>query len=106
MPLIQEETLGEIFEENAKTIIGEEFICHGIDMAGSRDMGDLSLKIPSIQPILGGITGKAHGEDYMITDKESVYIAPAKLMACTVYDLLKNKAEKALKIMNGFKPID
>ncbi len=106
MPLMQDKTISDIFEENAKDLLGEEFICHGIDMTGSTDMGDLSLKIPSIQPILGGITGKAHGEDYMITDKESVYITPAKLMACTVYDLLKNNAEKALKIIKDFKPVE
>ncbi len=106
MPLMQDKTLGDIFEENAKDILGEEYICHGIDMTGSTDMGDLSLKIPSIQPILGGITGTAHGEDYTITNKESIYITPAKLMACTVYDLLKNNAEKALKIIKDFKPAE
>ncbi len=57
-------------------------------------------------PFANPETGAAHGEDYLIADKEAAYITPAKLMACTVYDLLKNNAEKALKIITDFKPVE
>ena len=59
-------------------------------MTDSTDMGDLSSKIPRIQPTIGGFSGSAHGIDFTVCDKEAAYIMPAKIMACTVYDLLKN----------------
>ena len=88
MPLNQDKELGRIFEENAK-VITKSKIHHGIDMTGSTDMGDLSSKIPCIQPTMGGFSGSAHGKDFTIYDKEAAYIMPAKIMACTVYDVLK-----------------
>jgi len=87
MPLNQDKELGRIFEENAK-VITKSKIHHGIDMTGSTDMGDLSSKIPCIQPTMGGFSGSAHGKDFVVCDKEAAYIMPAKIMACTVYDLL------------------
>lgn len=92
MPLNQDKELGRIFEENAK-VIAKSKIHHGIDMTGSTDMGDLSAKIPCIQPTMGGFSGSAHGKDFSVCDKEAAYIMPAKIMACTVYDLLSNKFE-------------
>ena len=88
MPLNQDKELGRIFEENAK-VITKSKIHHGIDMTGSTDMGDLSSKIPCIQPTMGGFSGSAHGKDFTVCDKEAAYIMPAKIMACTVYDVLK-----------------
>lgn len=87
-PLKQDNELSRLFEENAKDITGEK-IYHGIDMTGSTDMGDLSCKIPCIQPTMGGFSGSAHGKDFKVCDEDAAYIMPAKIMACTVYDLLK-----------------
>lgn len=89
-PLNQDKELSCIFEANAKEITGEK-IYHDIDMTGSTDMGDLSGKIPCIQPTMGGFTGSAHGKDFAVCDVEAAYIMPAKIMACTVYDILKSK---------------
>jgi len=87
-PLNQSMELGNVFEENAKTITGAK-IYHDIDMTGSTDMGDLSSKLPCIQPTMGGFSGSAHGKDFKVCDEEAAYIMPAKMMACTVYDILK-----------------
>ncbi len=104
MPLMQDETLDRIFAENAIPFVGEEQIKYGVDMTGSTDMGDLSLRIPSIQPTMGGFAGAAHGKDFLIVNKEAAYIYPAKAMACTVYDLLKDNAALARKIKSEFIP--
>ncbi len=92
LPLHQDVALGKVFEENAKKITGEK-IHHGMDMTGSTDMGDLSAKIPCIQPTMGGFSGSAHGKDFRVCDEDAAYIMPAKIMACTVYDILKNSAK-------------
>ena len=89
MPLSQDKRLTEIFEENAKELVGEKYIHHGMDMTGSTDMGDLSMKIPCIQPTMGGFSGTAHGTDFAVSDEAAAYITPAKLLACTAYDILK-----------------
>ena len=73
-------------------------------MCGSSDIGDLSHLIPTIQPTMGGFFGKLHAEDFAVADKDMAYIAPAKLMALTVIDLLADGASEALRIKKNFKP--
>lgn len=105
-PLIQDKGLSAVFEENALMFTDKENICHGVNMTGSTDMGDLSEIMPVIQPTMGGFNGALHSKDFEIADKEVVYISAAKILACTAYDLLKNGAEKAIEIKNNFKPIN
>ena len=40
-----------------------------------------------------------------MTDEEKAYILPAKLMALTIYRLLRNDARKAKKIVDDFTPV-
>ncbi len=101
-PLHQDKNLSAVFEENALMFTDEENIYHNINMTGSTDMGDLSEIMPSIQPTMGGFSGALHSKEFEITDKETVYISASKILACTVYDLLKNGAEKAIEIKNKF----
>ena len=92
LPLMQDQKMTQIFAENAKQLLGEERLHYGKDMTGSTDIGDLSMKIPCIQPTMGGFSGTAHGKDFLIADREAAYISPAKLLACTAYDLLSGCA--------------
>lgn len=91
MPLVQDRDLSRAFAENARQLLGAERLHYGMDMTGSTDMGDLSARIPCIQPTMGGFGGIAHGKDFCIVDQEAAYISPAKLLACTAYDLLVEK---------------
>ena len=84
----------------------EENIYHNVNMTGSTDMGDLSEKMPVIQPTMGGFSGALHSKEFEIADKETVYISAAKILACTAHDLLKDNARKALEIKNNFKSQD
>ena len=93
LPLMQDQKMTRIFAENAKQLLGEERLHYGKDMTGSTDIGDLSMKIPCIQPTMGGFSGTAHGKDFLIADREAAYISPAKLLACTAYDLLSGYAD-------------
>lgn len=69
------------------------------------DVGDLSHLVPVVNFTFKGFEGKLHGADFKITDPEKVYILPAKLLALTVYKLLKNGGQEAKKITKSYTPV-
>lgn len=69
------------------------------------DVGDLSHIIPVVNFTFKGFEGKLHGADFRITDPEKAYILPAKLLALTVYNLLKNGGREAERIKNSYVPV-
>jgi len=103
LPLHQSEPMSALMAENASLLQDPPEIYYGIDMCGSSDIGDLSHIIPTIQPTMGGFSGKLHAEDYNVSNETLAYINPAKLMALTVVDLLVNNAGAALEIKKKFK---
>ena len=69
------------------------------------DVGDLSHIVPVVNFTFKGFEGKLHGADFKITDPEKAYILPAKLLALTVYKLLKNGGQEAKKITKSYTPV-
>ena len=69
------------------------------------DVGDLSHFVPVVNFTFTGFEGKLHGADFKITDPEKAYILPAKLLALTVYKLLKNGGQEAKKIAKSYTPV-
>ena len=69
------------------------------------DVGDLSHLVPVVNFTFKGLEGKLHGADFKITDPEKAYILPAKLLALTVYKLLKNGGQEAKKITKSYTPV-
>ena len=69
------------------------------------DVGDLSHLVPVVNFAFKGFEGKLHGADFKITDPEKAYILPAKLLALTVYKLLKNGGQEAKKITKSYTPV-
>lgn len=69
------------------------------------DVGDLSHFVPVVNFTFKGFEGKLHGADFKITDPEKAYILPAKLLALTVYKLLKNGRQEAKKIAKSYTPV-
>lgn len=69
------------------------------------DVGDLSHLVPVVNFTFKGFEGKLHGADFKITDPEKAYILPAKLLALTVYKLLKNGRQEAKKITKSYTPV-
>jgi hypothetical protein len=53
---------------------------------------------------MSGASGISHGSDFMISDKEMAYMAPAKALALMAVDLLYGNAEKAKAIQAQHKP--
>jgi metal-dependent amidase/aminoacylase/carboxypeptidase family protein len=104
LPLKNELEMSKIFAENAKKILGRTRVKEGEHKTGSTDTGDVSAIMPAIEPTIYGATGKAHGSDYMMADKEMCYIIPAELMTMTIIDLLWDDAANARRIVKSFKP--
>ena len=104
LPLVQEETLNDLWVKNSTALLGSEnvhFIGHN---GASTDMGDITHLIPGIHPFSGGFQGSLHGSEFQVIDEEMAYIIPAKLYAMTVIDLLTDDAQTAKKIVQDFTP--
>ena len=71
----------------------------------STDVGDLTHLYPVVNFTFGGFSGKLHGADFSITDPETAYILPAKLLALTAYKLLKDGGKEGEQIVQEFRPI-
>ena len=105
--LIQDPTMQKLFVGNAELVLGRDSISvagasqtHG----GSTDMGDLSTIMPVIHPYANSASGIGHGDDYLIEDYDRAVVAPAKVMAATVLDLLGNDAQAARQAIDQSKP--
>lgn len=72
--------------------------------AACTDVGDLTHVLPVVNFSMGGFTGSLHSADFTVTDANQAYILPAKLMALTVYRLLKDGATQAREVMANFQP--
>ena len=69
------------------------------------DVGDMSHLFPVLNFTFGGFKGTLHSQDFCITDEELAYIESGKLLALTVYRLLRNRGEEAEKIIKEYVPV-
>ena len=99
------DAMDEIFDANARDLVGQHMIGIGSHGAGSSDIGDIMHVLPAIHPSCGGAQGAAHSEEYIISDPETAYLLPAKLLALTAVDLLWDNAVVGNKIVDEFKPL-
>ena len=92
-------------DEVAKEVLGDDCLVWNVPAVGSSDIGDVSCVIPTVQPSIGGFSGKIHSKDFFVTDADVAYIGAAKILAGTVSDLLANNAEKAKTVIENFTPL-
>ena len=95
--------LKSIVTENLNDIFGEEHV-DPVGSGGSTDASDIAHIMPTCHMYIGGASGTAHGDDYKITDPQMAVVDAAKVMVCTVIDLLANGAEKAISVKNSWVP--
>lgn len=69
----------------------------------STDVGDLFAVMPVMNFTFGGTTGDLHSKDFKVTDADTNYVTPAKMMALLTYRLLKDNAAEAKKIIDDYK---
>jgi len=105
MPLRDDRDMQKLFMQNAQMLFGAEECTEAGHRTGSTDMGDISHLMPSVHPSMSGASGISHGNDFLISDKEMAYLAPAKILALMAVDLLYGSAEKAKEILARHDPI-
>jgi amidohydrolase len=106
-PLSQDPAMKKLFVQNTENIFGKGSIGIVADDqtgGGSTDMGDLGMIMPVIHPYVNSATGVGHGHDYLIDDYSRAVVAPAKVMAATVMDLLSDGAQLAREALDEAEP--
>ncbi len=72
---------------------------------GCSDFGDITSIMPGVHPHIGGSRGTVHGSTYYIDDPAGVCTDSAKAQAGILWILLKDGAERALRIKEDFTPV-
>lgn len=101
MPCSQQPDLVNFARQNCARVATGGVLGEPRHSTGSTDMGDVSQIMPVIQPRAGGVQGRPHSADYLVTDHRLAAVNPAKAMAMTVIDLLANRAAGAARVIAG-----
>ncbi len=104
LPMACDPTMTARFRENAIGLVGEAQCTLVGHRTGSTDMGDLSHVMPVLHPYMGGARGNTHGADFEIVDRELAYVAPAKMLASMVVDMLGDGAAGARQVLGTARP--
>jgi amidohydrolase len=86
----------DLLESNALSILGESRVrlSSGNDFTtASSDFGDVSHVIPAARISTGGVTGAGHSPNFRVVDEDDAYVAPARVLASTIVDLLSDGAK-------------
>ncbi len=102
LPLSESPELSQLFAANIRALLPEVPVNYNQPFCGSTDMGDLSFLLPVIQPTISGFSGALHSRDFQVTDPDMAYLASAKLMAMTVFDLLSEQGKQGNTITGQF----
>lgn len=106
LPILRYRSMDNLFSNNLVELgIESEKIVDGGGFTGSFDFGDISHLMPTLHPMMGGVSGALHTRNFSIVDEDLAYIVPAKSMAMTVVDLLFDDAKEANTILNNFTPV-
>ncbi len=103
LPLHQNDKLNEVIYENILNFAAAREVKWHEYSAAAGDVGDICAFKPIIQYGYNGISGRIHGADMAIENPEEVYMTQAKVVAGSVYDLLKDP-EKVKEITDSFTP--
>ena len=104
LPQTNNPQMTSVWGENVKALYGEDQFYTERHRTGSTDMGDLGHIMPVTHPYIFGASGVAHANDYILADKDAVYVGMAKLLALTAIDLLCDEAAIARQILGEQQP--
>jgi len=104
MPLLCDPVMAQLFEREARHLVGDEHYRNLPHRSGSTDMGDLSQIMPILHPYMGGATGAGHSAEFRIVDAELGYVLPAKALASMAIDLLFESGAGAREVLRAAKP--
>ena len=72
--------------------------------SGSTDLGDVSCVMPVIHPIIGGVSGSAHGVNFQITDPEAACMDMVRFHVLALELLLQKDARRCREIVEEYQP--
>ena len=98
LPQQMDPNLVALTRANCAAVVGEANMGRPRHSTGSTDVGDLGFIMPAVHPRAGGVQGVIHGADYVVVDHALAAVNPAKAMAMTVVDLLRNGAREARRV--------
>ncbi len=104
MPLVTDDTLYNLYTENAKEFVPPEEYQIVPTMPSSSDLGDVSQLMPVLYPMCGGIEGTGHGSDFQMVDFQNAVVLPAKLLGAVIIDLLAEDGKLAKQVVEQYKP--
>ena len=104
LPQRNNRTISELWGGNVEQLYGPEQFYVEEHRTSSTDMGDLGHIMPVSHPYIFGASGTGHGNDYLMQDKQAVYVNMAKLLAMTAIDLMSDEADQARKILDTAQP--
>ena len=104
LPQNNDPRMSALWGGNVESIYGEDQFYVEEHRTGSTDMGDLGHIMPVTHPYIFGAKGVAHANDYIMEDKDAVYVGMAKLLAMTAIDLLADEAAVARRILDEQRP--
>jgi len=105
LPLACDDQLNRVFAENARLFIPDNQVSTVEFFKVSTDMGDITNIMPGIQPMVGGVNGMLHAANFEAVDYSTAVITPAKIVACTLIDLLANDAALIKAITANHRPL-
>lgn len=104
LPLRQDGQLAEVARDAAAQVVPANTLRGGSDRAGSTDMGDISHLVPTLQPWAGGVSGELHSPTFRVADFDVAVLAPIRIMARMIVDLLGDGAARAEEICRTSTP--
>ncbi len=105
LPLHDCQPMADVFKKNVSGFVGAENVTLLPHRSSSTDMGDVTQITPAMHPGLGGAAGRAHAADFRVVDSDLAYVAPGKVLAMCVIDLLGDQARAAAQIIREHKPL-
>lgn len=96
----------DLLETNAVNALGEENVLPGSAAdftTASSDFGDVSHVIPAARITTGGVAGAGHSKDFRVTDEDASYVAPVKVFASTIVDLLWDGAAALREAKSSYR---
>lgn len=90
----------------AASLVGGKFEVSRVEDHGpfSTDVGDLTHLMPVFGFTTGGFSGDIHTATFQVENLEKAFILPAKMMALTVFELLRDQADLTRKTVEAFVP--
>lgn len=103
-PLRNDRCLLETARQVMAELVGEENVVELPWGSGSTDMGDLSCVMPTLHAHVSGGSGRAHGDDFFITDPETCCVRSAAAQTMLAAALLENGAARGGEVLASSTP--